>query len=333
MKQLLLTAALLAALVIVNDAPLRADDTEQVRFGDTFNAGVVYIGIPDIHKSWQELPKIKAEGFRHVNLPADPDEIPAPGTELRRRLDMLLDWCDRNGLDVWIEHNLQYGNPSRGGDREQACIDPVAYAGPHFEQWIDVLKGHPCVAGIGLGNETGASWPRPGMEQEMPTYLAAWRAWLIERHGDLASLNAAWGTNHKDTREIGFPDRKTHTEWIEIDGHRVPTQVIDSQQPGFIDLQRFAKFQFGRFYGRIFDDASVRTRATAAATTAGPAASAQTARRSCARATPPAARSPGIRPARTWRTSTAPSAPSRPTRATAAARAGTTRWAATTCRA
>lgn len=230
------------------------DSLNRIPFDNSFNPGVVYIGVPDVHTSWQELPRIKAEGFRHVNIPADVDEHPRPESELRHRLDMLLDWCDHNGLDVWIEHNVRYGDPKKGGDMERALVDPIGEVTPIFTHWLDALKDHHCVVGIVLGNETGTAPPKPGMEGEFPQYLAAFRQWAVERHGDLASLNAAWGTDHQAASDIRFPGERQHTEWIEIDGHRVPTQVIDSEDPGFFDLKRFAKFQFGRFYSRIFDE-------------------------------------------------------------------------------
>ena len=43
-------------------------------------------------------------------------------------------------------------------------------------------------------------------------------------------------------------------QWVEIDGHRVSVQVVDSEDSGFFDLKRFAKVQFGRYYSRIFDE-------------------------------------------------------------------------------
>jgi hypothetical protein len=227
---------------------------ESSSFGQSFNPGVVYIGVPDIHTSWQELPKIKAQGFRHVNVPADVDDHPSPGSDFRDRLDHLLDWCDRNGLDIWIEHNLRYGEPGRGGDMERAVIDPVGEVAPIFEHWLDTLKDHRCVAGIGLGNETGAIHPDPGLEDEMPQYLAAWRQWVVDRHGSLNALNAAWGSDFEDLSGIEFPGRRHHTEWMEIDGDRVPVQAIDSEDPGYFDFNRFAKVQFGRYYSRIFDE-------------------------------------------------------------------------------
>ena len=37
-------------------------------FGDSFNPGVVYIGVPDIHTSWQELPNPAEDPFHSPPL-------------------------------------------------------------------------------------------------------------------------------------------------------------------------------------------------------------------------------------------------------------------------
>jgi len=96
--------------------------------------------------------RIKAEGFKHVNIASWVWTLPHRGSELRRRVDFLLNWTDRNGMGVWLMHNIQYGNPREAGDIEAAFGDPAGYVKPTVDPWVDALRGHPSVLGVQLGN-------------------------------------------------------------------------------------------------------------------------------------------------------------------------------------
>ncbi|MDQ3522908.1 MAG: beta-galactosidase, partial [Gemmatimonadota bacterium] len=155
--------------------------------------------------------------------------LPHRGSELRRRVDFLLNWTDRNGMGVWLMHNIQYGNPGEAGDIEAAFGDPAGYVKPAVDPWVDAIRGHPSVHGVQLGNEVE---PRVPDGRTSPRYLAGFRRYLAESHGTIGNLNERWGTRYRGFGEISLPG---------------------ARDPGHADLQRYARREFGRFYGSIFD--------------------------------------------------------------------------------
>ena len=234
--------------------PLLAGERSPLRvpLGEVFLPGMIFPTLTDIDQMMVELPAMKAQGFRVICIPARHGDVPRPGSELRQRTDAVLDWCDNNGMALFLELVIQYRSPREIGDVEKGYTNAVDYVRPHVEHWADTLAGHSCVVGITLGNEVAAGWPEKGTEEQMPNYTMGWREWLLDRHGDLPSLNEAWGTTFSDVSEIGFPSNRHDLEWVGPPDQQV--FVIEPKaEPGFFDLQRFANIQFGRFYSQIFD--------------------------------------------------------------------------------
>ncbi|CAN5271704.1 hypothetical protein BH24GEM2_BH24GEM2_00070 [soil metagenome] len=132
-------------------------------------------------------------------------------------------------MGVWLMHNIQYGNPREAGDIEAAFGDPAGYVKPTVDPWMDALRGHPSVLGVQLGNEVAPHVPDG---RTSPRYLAGFRSYLAESHGTIGNLNERWGTRYRGFGEISLPG---------------------ARDPGHADLQRYARREFGRFYGSIFD--------------------------------------------------------------------------------
>lgn len=126
------------------------------------NPGVVYFLPESTSQIESDLCRINGEGYKHVNVASWVWTLPHRGSELRRRVDFLLNWADRNGMGVWLMHHIQYGNPRESGDIEAAFGDPAAYARPVVDPWIDALRGHPSVLGVQLGNEVAPHVPDAG---------------------------------------------------------------------------------------------------------------------------------------------------------------------------
>jgi hypothetical protein len=223
----------------------------RVPLGKSFQPGIIFPIDNDADRI-PELQSIKDQGFRVICNSVRHHDVPIVGSQLRTRVDAVLDWCDANEMGFFLELVIQYRSPREIGDVEKGYIDAVGYVRPHVEHWVDTLAGHPCVLGVTLGNEVGPGWPATGTEAEMPNYTQGWRAWLLKRHGDLASLNAAWGTSFSDMSEIGFPGNLHELEWVGPPDRQVFI-VRPESEPGFFDLQRFSNIQFGRFYSQIFD--------------------------------------------------------------------------------
>jgi hypothetical protein len=191
--------------------------------------GVVYF-LPDSEAQIRrDMARIREQGYRHVNLASWVWTLPQTGSGLERRVGTLLDAAHANGLGVWLLHNLQYGNPEEGGDVNAAFGDPAAYARPLVAPWVRALRGHPAVRGVQLGNEVG---PLPEGIHRSPRFIASFRAYLQEVHGDVATLNRRWGTRHASFARIG---------------------AQSPRDPGYADYERYARRVFGHFYGSILD--------------------------------------------------------------------------------
>jgi len=86
---------------------------------------------------------------------------------------------------------------------------------------IPVLKGHPALHSLCLSNE-----PIYLSAAGSPYNLAKWREWLKAKHGDIATLNALWGSDYKSFDEVeqtNGNDLKPRAElydWISFNNER-----------------------------------------------------------------------------------------------------------------
>ena len=194
--------------------------------------GVVYpvpgSGVTDDEIA-RDLQRVQDHGFDHVNLSSWIWTLPGAGTPMRHRVDVLLDWCDRHGMGVWLLQNVQYGT-GEGGDFERTVTDPVEYVRPYVANWIAALKGHRCVRGVILGNEVGPALPAD--LGKTPHYWQAFVAWLQAKYPTVAALNETWGTQYETFGQVTAPAEGT---------------------PGWVDYHHFAQTQFGRFYSQVFE--------------------------------------------------------------------------------
>jgi hypothetical protein len=178
----------------------------------------------------RDLQTIKDRGFDHVNLSSWIWTLPTVGSPLRRRVEIILNWCDSHQLGVWLLQNVQYGS-AEGGDFERSVTDSVEYVRPFVVDWVATLKGRSCVRGVILGNEVSPITP-PDLQQT-PRYRQAFVAWLQAQYPAIADLNKNWNTHFETFDDVVAPAEGA---------------------PGWTDYHRFAQTQFGSFYRRIFDE-------------------------------------------------------------------------------
>ncbi len=190
--------------------------------------GVVYFLPPTGEESVRQLQAIKADGFNLICIASWCWTVPTPGSDLRKTVEATLDWCDRNGMAAWLLHNIQYGSPGEGGDVEAALDGVAPKARDTLAPWAEVLRGHPSVTGVLLGNEVGPG--DAGLFPGHPRLLEAFRSWALAQHGDLVTLNARWGTHYASAAQVQ------------------PPQAGDR---GGIDVTRFCRLRFAVFYDRI----------------------------------------------------------------------------------
>jgi beta-galactosidase len=115
-----------------------------------------------------------------------------------------------------------------GGSRQAYCPSSPAYAqaAAGITRQLALRYGHhPGVVLWHVNNEYGA----PLGECYCETSAAAFRDWLRERYGDLATLNDRWGASFWSQR---------HAEWDEIDAPRASTSVVNPAQR--LDFARFS---------------------------------------------------------------------------------------------
>jgi hypothetical protein len=191
--------------------------------------GVIFFCPDRPEDALAELVRLRADGFDLIAFASWPWTLPTPGSDVERRVRAVLDWCDREGVAFCLMHNIQWGGSIEGGLDTQV-FDPGS-AMKWLTDWARTLRGHPCVAGVILGNEIA---PDLGKLEDAPRTWAAFRGWLLARHGSLADLNAAWRTAYASLDEVGPPP-------------------LDS--PGWVDVRRFARECFAAYYRFLFDHA------------------------------------------------------------------------------
>jgi len=176
----------------------------------------------------RELESVAAQGFRLVKLASWCWTLPTPGSDLERNAEAMLDWCDEHGMAFFLLQNIQFGSAGEGGGLDAAVSDPLA-ARVFLDDWVRVLKGHRCVAGVILGNEVG---PTIGSPTETPRWWAGLLDSLRAQYQDLDELNRVWRTDFGSWEALELPT---------------------PGEPGRIDIEAYAESVFASFYGALFD--------------------------------------------------------------------------------
>jgi beta-galactosidase len=120
------------------------------------------------------------------------------------------------------------GQVRGGGSRQTYCPSSPAYARAAAEitRQLALRYGrHPAVVLWHVNNEYGA----PLSDCYCEVSAAAFRDWLRERYGDLATLNECWGAAFWSQR---------YSDWDEIDAPRTSTSVVNPAQR--LDFARFS---------------------------------------------------------------------------------------------
>ena len=169
-----------------------------------FSPGVVYFVVDKgkvIKKSEEilyELKKIKTDGYTHISISVPIWRL--SDSKFRKALEFILDWCDRNEMRADVLTNIQYASKGQGGcgTVEETYLNPL-YNGKYVIDLAGILKGHPCILGVQLGNEVGLVIPKT--TQEAPYYFAGFRKWLKKKYKSIENLNRLWGTDYRSFEE------------------------------------------------------------------------------------------------------------------------------------
>ena len=148
--------------------------------------GVVFFCPEKPEAAVAELQKVQADGFSLIEFASWCWTLPTPGSDLEKRAQAVLGWCDAHNMSFFLMHNIQIGSAGEGGALDDAVEDPLR-ATKFLTDWVRVLKGHKCVTGIILGNEVG---PVAGNPKDNPKWWAAFVADLKTRYKTVADLNA-----------------------------------------------------------------------------------------------------------------------------------------------
>lgn len=116
----------------------------------------------------------------------------------------LVDQAGRSGVEDRTSWSIRYDDSSwpqysyaHQGFRARLEADFTAYLG-HFPPSTSL-------AGVILHNEPGMHWNRTRIFDYGPASVAAFRTWLLGRHGDIASLNRRWGSAFADFAAVQPP--------------------------------------------------------------------------------------------------------------------------------
>ncbi|MEY9841135.1 beta-galactosidase [Streptacidiphilus sp. EB103A] len=135
----------------------------------------------------------------------------------------------------WFSENFpealpmdQYGRRLRHGSRQAFCASSGAYrerTAMVVEQLAQRYAHHPAVVMWHVGNEFGGY----NIHCYCPSSAAAFRSWLMHRHGSLEDLNQAWGTSFWSQR---------YSAWSQVyPPGSTPGRVNPAQQ---LDFYRFS---------------------------------------------------------------------------------------------
>lgn len=145
-----------------------------------------------VERLTNELARMQALGFNTLNLYGD------------RLIPEMLAWCDEHEFAVYFRTSY-YNLPDFPSDLKQYpdFMDPAfrAMARAHYRRFLEEIEGHPSVLAIDMDHRWlfPLDWAgKRRFDQPMlrPHGLAAFPAWLAERYGTVAALNAAWGTTY-----------------------------------------------------------------------------------------------------------------------------------------
>lgn len=189
--------------------------------GDPMHHGVVFFCPEKTEDAIRQLERIKEDGFDLIKFASWIWTLPKPGSDLEKRVQAVLDWCDQHGMAFFLLHNIQYGGEAGGLNNE--VLHPERSL-PFLEDWSRVLRGHRCVIGVILGNEVG---PSLGTPEAAPLLWEEFRRWLAQRHGSVEQLNAAWVTEYRTFNDVGLPQEGS---------------------PGWVDYRCYARQCFAQFY-------------------------------------------------------------------------------------
>ena len=218
--------ARIAALVLLSFLPSAGFAlTEQ-----PLRHGVVFLCPEQPQEAIRQLEEIQREGFNLIKFGSWVWTIPTPGSDLEQRAQTVLEWCDQHDMAFFLLHNIQYGNPAEGAGLDGQVLRPEKTL-PLLTDWARVLRGHPSVKGVILGNEVA---PTLGTPAEAPEFWAQFRQWLMGKHSSLEALNKAWETEYKSLADVGIPPEDS---------------------PGWVDCRAYANRRFAEFYGFLFDRA------------------------------------------------------------------------------
>ncbi len=180
--------------------------------------GVVFFCPGEANQAISDLVKIKADGYNLIEFASWPWTLPTPGSALEKAAGAVLSWCDENDFHFFLMQNIQYGSDGGGLDGEWTDPTKMAWC---LSDWIRVMKGHRCVAGVITGNEIG---PAGGNPKETPIWWGAFIESLKNRHHTIEALNAAWKTNFADFSQVTVPKSGTPGEF---DYHQFAIRAFD----------------------------------------------------------------------------------------------------------
>lgn len=196
----------------------------------------------------KQLEQIKRDGFNQIKT-----GIRIRGIQKKRDTMLaLLDWCDANDMKFWILYPLQFGSDP---ELEKWLANPQSVM-RHVNMFEELFKDRKCIAGIILGNEVNAGGGKSKINEQYPNTLADFQKYIIRKHGDLAALNVAWGTNFQSIEQIRLPEPNIDdipvpsnvTKDIDIYKKRKWASTISRQSAAYLDVQRYMQMNFAKYY-------------------------------------------------------------------------------------
>ena len=236
--------------------------------GSTERGPVLFTGYGHFGQVKRDIEKFEGYGCNIIQIEFGPNSVlPKETNTSDRTINEFLAVCDRAAkanvsiilllsphyFPEWALEKWPHLKACEGGFFKYCVHDPNARAviEKSLRQVIPRVKNHPALHSVCLSNE-----PLSLDLSKCRVAAKAWPAWLQRRHGDIATLNARWGSSYADFASIPVPkpeftDTPACLDFVRFncetfaEFHRWMADVVHSMAP---DLPVHAKIMMGAHF-------------------------------------------------------------------------------------
>jgi len=180
--------------------------------------------LADLTLLQEDLASLSARGYTHIVLRSlwgmnvDPDryigagQVPADATHetMMQKWRHALDLIEANGMycSVWIDGGGSWPDSYPGEWRYDLLWRQEGWDAhlQYIEEFVNEFKDRKCILSWRIENE-GYPLAWEAVALQPPELLNPFHDFLTDKYGDVATLNAQWGSSYGDISDIPLPDQ------------------------------------------------------------------------------------------------------------------------------